>query len=101
MIVMYYVYRILNIYWFSSPGVASQGKEVSKAGPKVDTGAAASLDYADIPHTQIRKVLYITKFVLSASYPSFFFVNQFSVHQLFLSALHVYHTFNFSDHNHV
>ncbi|PSS07334.1 Dihydrolipoyllysine-residue acetyltransferase component 2 of pyruvate dehydrogenase [Actinidia chinensis var. chinensis] len=36
--------------------LASRGKEVSKGAPKVDTGAAASLDYTDIPHTQIRKV---------------------------------------------
>ncbi|GFZ04276.1 dihydrolipoamide acetyltransferase, long form protein [Actinidia rufa] len=35
--------------------LASRGKEVSKGAPKVDTGAAASLDYTDIPHTQIRK----------------------------------------------
>uniref|UniRef100_A0A5B7AQK5 Acetyltransferase component of pyruvate dehydrogenase complex n=1 Tax=Davidia involucrata TaxID=16924 RepID=A0A5B7AQK5_DAVIN len=36
--------------------LASQGKEVSTAAHKIDTKTAASLDYTDIPHSQIRKI---------------------------------------------
>ncbi|XP_059641459.1 dihydrolipoyllysine-residue acetyltransferase component 3 of pyruvate dehydrogenase complex, mitochondrial-like [Cornus florida] len=36
--------------------LASHGKEVSTAAHKVDAMTAASLDYKDIPHSQIRKV---------------------------------------------
>ncbi|KAI8541963.1 hypothetical protein RHMOL_Rhmol08G0101800 [Rhododendron molle] len=36
--------------------LASGEKGVSKAAPKVDTAGAASLDYTDIPNSQIRKV---------------------------------------------
>ncbi|KAL6996300.1 dihydrolipoyllysine-residue acetyltransferase [Sarracenia purpurea var. burkii] len=38
--------------------LASRGKEVSKAAPKLETAAAAAaaLDYTDLPHSQIRKI---------------------------------------------
>ncbi|CAK9179933.1 unnamed protein product [Ilex paraguariensis] len=36
--------------------LASRGKEVSAGAPKVDVTTAGALDYADIPHSQIRKV---------------------------------------------
>ncbi|XAR49916.1 Dihydrolipoyllysine-residue acetyltransferase [Bertholletia excelsa] len=36
--------------------IATQGKRVSRAAPKIDTKVAGSLDFTDIPISQIRKV---------------------------------------------
>ena len=36
---------------------ASRGKEVSAAAPSAKAGTPAALDYTDIPHSQIRKVI--------------------------------------------
>lgn len=48
--------------------VLSRVASGEKAAPKVDTAAAASLDYTDIPNSQIRKVSHMshmTSFVAS------------------------------------
>lgn len=48
---------MLNFLTIFPYGVASRGKEVSATAPKAKDTTAAALDYVDIPHSQIRKVI--------------------------------------------
>lgn len=52
----YFSNHNLNLFYILLH-TASGGKEASKA-PKADTTTVAGLDYTDIPHTQIRKVMF-------------------------------------------
>lgn len=45
--------------------VASRSKEVPAIAGRPKHAAPAELDYTDIPHSQIRKVVYIILFILS------------------------------------